>query len=54
MAQLAGIPQDSQRLRQTQRCGIDPPHAGYYATPNALKPTNEQFRRIDFGRMLVT
>ena len=53
MAQLAAIPQNSQRLRETQRCGIDAPHAYYYPAPNALKPANEQLCRIDFGRMPV-
>jgi hypothetical protein len=40
-------------LRETQRCGIDAPHACYYPAPNALKPANEQLRQIDCGRMLV-
>jgi hypothetical protein len=53
MAQLAAIPQDSQRLCETQRRRINAPHTGYYPAPNALKPANEQLRRIDFGRMLV-
>jgi hypothetical protein len=53
VAQLAAIPKDSQRLRETQRCRIDAPHASYYPSPNTLKPANEQLRRIDFGQMPV-
>ena len=53
MAQLAAVPKNGQRLRETQRVRIEASHAGDHPAPDALKTANQQLRRIDFGQMPV-